>query len=776
MIKLISKLLPQSITDNLKINKLPVLFAALLIVLIRLFSDTFYFLFNNDHNLTYLIWQILSSCLIILFAFVYFIPNNYLDENELSENNNEYFENIYMLIFLNLFIVLISIFNTNFIFKTSKIQNFVTLLFVDFTSPIILISILLNTIFIWKWLNTFKHSKTNQLFIVLLFSVIYLFISYFIIFIKNLGLFDKLFNNKLLSIFDYYNYISINYLETFFYIVIGVTVYLLNERNNWIQKLNKVKKYKLLFYCFIISTLNLIIFNQTKDPNGILILILYNYFPFSIKLISLISFISFIYFFKIIINTLISLPNTDYLIQLNNRLEKLVEINKIILNSKNLEELFSKINEFSLSVSNGYISWIEINNNTLNLSFDDINSIKKNNDLNFENNDFGNNDLINYVAKFNINYEQITYIKNNSNLDDTIKLISEPILIHNFKKYQELKIIQNITNCKALTAIPLFHKQLRFGNLIILHLNEYPLIKEDIKILSSFADNISIAIEQNILLQKSIETERYKNELALAQKMQKKLLPQFNPDINGYVIESFSLPAQEVGGDFYDFYSLKNKNKCVILCDVSGKGITAAFVTAQLKGIAIASAPISNDIKEFIININNSFYSSLDKKTFITITAIEFLDSNTINIIRAGHTPLVLLRNKISSTQTENFEIEELIPKGFGIGIVNNEKFDDYLEINQIKLYSNESIVLYTDGLNEFRDLNNNEFGFQNTNNLLKNYKIYFNSDVEKIKDEENQLDITLKQNFKNYLIETMNINEGFELFDDLSVVYITKV
>lgn len=770
MIKLVSTLLPKSITDNLRINKLPVLFAALLIVLIRLFSDTFYFLFNTDNNITYIIWQILSSCLIILFSFVYFIPNNYLEENELTENNTEYFKNINNLIFLNLFVVIVSIFNTDFIFKTAKIQNFITLLFVDFISPIILIANLINCIFIWKWLNIFKHSKTYQLFIVLLFSVTYMFLSYLFIFIKDLGIFNNILHNKLLSFLNYYNYININYLETLFYIIIGVTVYLLNERNNWIQKLNKNNKYKLLLYCFIISSLNLIIFNQTRDKNGILILLLYNYFPFSIKLISLISFISFIYFVKIIINTLISLPNTDYLIQLNNRLEKLYEINRIIVNSKNLEELFNKINEFSLSVSNGNIAWIEINNNKLNLSFKDIKEFKSNDiKLNEQ-----NNEINNYVAQFNINYEEINLIKKNTNLDELIKNIAEPIIIDTFKKYKELNFIKNLTTCKALTAIPLFHKDLRFGNLIILHVNQYPLIKEDIKILSSFADNISIAIEQNILLQKSIETERYKNELDLAQKMQKKLLPQSIPYIEGFNIEAFCITAQEVGGDFYDFYTLKNQNKCVILCDVSGKGMTAAFVTAQLKGVAIASAPISNDIKEFIININNSLYSSLDKRTFVTITAIEFINTNLIKIIRAGHTPLVILRNKNKSSKDQNIEIETLLPRGFGIGLVNKYKFDDYLEINEVDLSQNESLVLYTDGLNEFRDINNNEFGLENSYDLFKNYKIQHNAFFD-LEDKGNNYNIIKTQMFKTYLIEKLKISEGFELFDDLSVVYITK-
>ena len=138
--------------------------------------------------------------------------------------------------------------------------------------------------------------------------------------------------------------------------------------------------------------------------------------------------------------------------------------------------------------------------------------------------------------------------------------------------------------------------------------------------------------------------------------MQKKLLPQKLPLINNFKVEAFSIAAEEVGGDYYDFFTLGNGNTCILLGDVSGKGISAAFVMAQVKGIALALAPISFSLESFIKSINKSFYSSIDKKSFITIAGIEIVtNSNKINYIRAGHTPLAKFNFEVTN---QNYNLQ----------------------------------------------------------------------------------------------------------------------
>ncbi len=86
-------------------------------------------------------------------------------------------------------------------------------------------------------------------------------------------------------------------------------------------------------------------------------------------------------------------------------------------------------------------------------------------------------------------------------------------------------------------------------------------------------------------LEESIEKERLEKELDLAREIQRKILPAENPKYEKLDISSVFIPAFEVGGDYYDFFEINKNNLGFIIADVSGKGISAAFIMAQIKGI-----------------------------------------------------------------------------------------------------------------------------------------------------------------------------------------------
>ena len=136
-----------------------------------------------------------------------------------------------------------------------------------------------------------------------------------------------------------------------------------------------------------------------------------------------------------------------------------------------------------------------------------------------------------------------------------------------------------------MVVVPLLSHEKVLGVLYATKDMEYGFDKEDVELISAFADQATIAIENSRLIEKSLERERLIREMMLAQDMPRKLLPQSLPGVVGVDIDALSSPAFEVGGDYYDFTMLDEHHLGILVGDVSGKGVSAAFYMAEMKGI-----------------------------------------------------------------------------------------------------------------------------------------------------------------------------------------------
>jgi serine phosphatase RsbU (regulator of sigma subunit) len=230
--------------------------------------------------------------------------------------------------------------------------------------------------------------------------------------------------------------------------------------------------------------------------------------------------------------------------------------------------------------------------------------------------------------------------------------------------------------------------------------------------LIAFADNISLSIETARLYKQSLEKERYERELLLAQDIQRKLLPAEVPKVTSFDLAAYSSPAYEVGGDYYDFVELKNGMPCIVIGDVSGKGVSAAFYMAELKGTVLASAHQSCSPKTLLERVNKALHGSLDKKTYVTMIAVALDTENCcFHVARAGHTPLLIRNGEGVHSHT---------PKGFGIGLVNSSMFDRTLEQITIPATEGDVCLLFTDGISEAQNSANEEIGLQPIEDILR--------------------------------------------------------
>jgi serine phosphatase RsbU (regulator of sigma subunit) len=240
---------------------------------------------------------------------------------------------------------------------------------------------------------------------------------------------------------------------------------------------------------------------------------------------------------------------------------------------------------------------------------------------------------------------------------------------------------------------------------------------DDVSLIQGIANQASVAIENAHLLLESIKRERLEQELKIARDVQLKLIPQKLPNIENFDIEAHCITAYEVGGDYYDFFYFADGNPGFIIGDVSGKGTSAALYMAEFKGIIQTLAANHKSPHSLTCDINRMFYPNIERKSFISaiIAKIE-PKKGMVKFIRAGHTPLIYCDGN-------GPEPNIITSKGIGIGLDPGSKFDAILEEASVKMHTNGTIVLYTDGVIEARNDQGHEFGEERLMTLMMECK-----------------------------------------------------
>jgi serine phosphatase RsbU (regulator of sigma subunit) len=202
-------------------------------------------------------------------------------------------------------------------------------------------------------------------------------------------------------------------------------------------------------------------------------------------------------------------------------------------------------------------------------------------------------------------------------------------------------------------------------------------------------------------------------ELDVAREVQYKILPQRNPTYANLDISSLFVPAFEVGGDYYDFFKINKSKLGIVIADVSGKGIEAAFIMAEVKGIFASLSKLYENPKDLLIMANSILEDNISRKSFVTaIYGIIDIEKETFTFARAGHSPLLYFSNN---------KIERLIPNGIGLGLDYSNKFENTIKEMEIKLNNNDIIALFTDGINESVNEVREEYGYNRLEEIIKN-------------------------------------------------------
>ncbi|MBK7935396.1 MAG: SpoIIE family protein phosphatase [Acidobacteria bacterium] len=224
--------------------------------------------------------------------------------------------------------------------------------------------------------------------------------------------------------------------------------------------------------------------------------------------------------------------------------------------------------------------------------------------------------------------------------------------------------------------------------------------EEHLDILTTLASVASIRVENASLMDERLNRERMERELELATEIQQRFQPAGPPTVDGYEFQGISFSCYEIGGDYYDFLPRHDGKMMVALGDVSGKGTEAALLMSSLHAEMNAQVAAKTPLEDMVVSINKYLTENTPANRFITLFTAE-LDaaSGGLKFINAGHNPPLIGR--------ADGTIEQLASGGLPLGIM---PFAEY-EVGTAGLGPGDVLVIYSDGVSEANNINEDEFG-----------------------------------------------------------------
>lgn len=236
------------------------------------------------------------------------------------------------------------------------------------------------------------------------------------------------------------------------------------------------------------------------------------------------------------------------------------------------------------------------------------------------------------------------------------------------------------------------------------HGPDTPFTAGDLKLAGVLASQAAISIENTLLHRRRMEEEqaliRMQEEMRLARDIQGRLLPKGAPRVPGYEVAGCGLPAQTVGGDYYDFINVNGGQLAVCLADISGKGLPAALLMANLQATIRGQALMNAAPGECMRRSNRLLFKSTDADRFATcFYGILHPDSHHLRYCNAGHDHPILFHRRGGHSRLES--------GGLVLGIFEDTGFEE----RSAAFDPGDILLLYSDGITEAFNSEGREFG-----------------------------------------------------------------
>jgi len=235
-------------------------------------------------------------------------------------------------------------------------------------------------------------------------------------------------------------------------------------------------------------------------------------------------------------------------------------------------------------------------------------------------------------------------------------------------------------------------------------------------------------------------------ELQDAHDMQMSLMPKNPPDIEGFDIAGFSKPAREVGGDFFDYFTTRDRKTGIALADVSGKGLKAAMSAVLTNGMLHTESKIHTSCSEILIALNDSLCPRMMKMMF-TALGLAIIEDDTLSIANAAQPYPIIKRQR----EAFEFRTDTDLPLGMMQDV-------EYLE-QEFVIQTGDIVIFYTDGIIEAENESGEIYGIER---LLQFISIM-------------DAGMSSEETIKAIMDDVIAFAGGAEQYDDMTIVVVKR-
>jgi len=626
--------------------------------------------FYSDQNI--LVVDYITEGLILLFAILYyvFLINTFNFRDKSIEENLKIF--VYLLGILYLSVILAQLLLNPSYSDADFPPLPETLTSVIYSNLVSLFAVLLMIPALIVIKNLIYYKRTRRTFLFMRMLVIFSFAT--------------VLSGVIFPTGQTFEFSGIGIYNDFLFSIVLVLIIFQSFRNSWITYLSRKEK---VTYFFI----SLFIFWALLYLNDFA-------FKFSIPAHSLAAsvFTTIAWYFQLsyvvfaAIYLLFQLPTARVFDRKMNEVSSLLDLSRVISTEFDFQKLIKLLPEMAIKVIGAESIWLE-------LYKPDSKEIYIASSQNLHDNE---------ISEFGKSGRQI--------LSEKIVSTRKPVLLNEIGKNHPYAYLREWkSDIGSIIGAPLISGNGKpLGILFATKKHTFGFYPDDLAMLEAYANQGVIALDNVALLKESFERERMEEELRIAREVQQRLLPHKTPKYNGISIESLTISAYEVGGDYYDYLNFSDYELGFIIGDVSGKGTSAAFYMAEAKGIVQSLSKTFQQPRELLIRTNEILYETLERKSFISMLMASLnCQTYTLSFARAGHCPLLYYSSKGDKASL-------LQPEGIGVGLEKGEIFKKKLKEEKVKCHKGDIFVFYTDCLSEARNYSGEEYGDERLRTLVE--------------------------------------------------------
>ena len=296
-------------------------------------------------------------------------------------------------------------------------------------------------------------------------------------------------------------------------------------------------------------------------------------------------------------------------------------------------------------------------------------------------------------------------------LAGTVAATGENVILHDAyadPRFDQSQDKRSAFRTRSMLCVPIRNRARRIGGVLQLRNKRSGSFGEhDLDFLDAISDHMAIAMENATLHMSLVEKNRMERELQLGREIQSRLLAPPPSDVADTLLAARSVPCYEVGGDYFDFIEFPDGDLGIAIGDVSGKGVSAAMIMSSVQSALRMAAPVESSIAALMQRLNALLFRMCGGRKYATFFFARYTPSTgQLRYVNAGHNPPFLIDGEM---------VEQLSSTGRPIGILPDAIYEEAIAT----LPPDATLFMYTDGLNEANNPNEDEFGMERLEELV---------------------------------------------------------